>query len=303
MTAILQAAFRYFTPTPEQAPPLVQKTSLWFRLPLELREQVYSDLFSEHASSSLYISPTENSIFAEHVTEGTHHTALLRTCKAIHAEALPILHATHNIHLLVSDPMVLSRKSAPPSSIPKVYHPQTRVCSRTDMLELLQHHLTHVTITVRLTTVSPHTLLVQKLAWLLEMLGRREKRLSHLKLHVLDNLTVFSGCCSVRGYKVGSRWDVYPEATVVATPGTYGCCAAHKRGCAILVECAEEWEVVVSVNEGRAAMGDSAQSHWDRLSGDLASVEEVLGEQKRWWRLNASADVWDNISENPDRFW
>ncbi|GAB7331467.1 hypothetical protein MBLNU13_g02875t1 [Cladosporium sp. NU13] len=189
MTSILQAAFRYFTPIPEQTPPLVQKTSLWFRLPLELREQIYTDFFADHASSPLYISPTENSIFTDPIAEGTHHTALLRTCKAIHAEALAILHATHNVHLLISDPAALSWKPAPPSAAPTVYHPQTTVCSRSHMLDLLQHHLTHVTVTVRLTTVSSSTLIVQKLAWLLEMLGRREERLAHLKLHVLDNLT------------------------------------------------------------------------------------------------------------------
>jgi hypothetical protein len=303
MTAILQAAFRYITPIPEQAPPLVQKTSLWFRLPYELREQIYLDFFAEHVSSTLYISPTENCIFADPITEGTHHTALLRTCKAIHAEALPILHATHNVHLLVSDPRGLSWNVAPPSPTPTVYHPQTRVCSRSDMLDLLQHRLTRVTVTVRLTSVSPSTRLVQKLAWLLEMLGRREKRLAHLKLHVLDNMTVFSGCCPVSEYRVGSRWDVYVDTAAVATLRGYGCCGVMRCGCEMLEECAEAWEVVVSMNEGRVAMGDDAQGHWDRLSGDLGSVERVLGERKRWWRLNASADMWDSISENPDGYW
>lgn len=224
MTAVLQAAFRYCTPVPEHAPLPTQERSLWFRLPLELREQIYVEYFANHASPSLYISPTENCVFADPITEGTHHTALLRTCKAIHAEALPILHSTHSIQLLISDPMVLSRKLAPPSAAPIVYHPQTRVCSRSHMLDLLQHRLTRVTITVRLTTVSPHTLLVQKLAWLLEMLGRREKRLENLKLQVHDNLTVFAGCCSVREYKVGSRWDIYPETVAVATLRGFGCC-------------------------------------------------------------------------------
>jgi hypothetical protein len=303
MTAILQAAFRYFTPIPEQTPPSNQETALWFRLPLELREQIYTDFFAEHASSPLYISPTENCIFADPITEGTHHAALLRTCKAIHAEALPILHAKHNIHLLISDPMVLSRKLTPPSAAPIVYHSQTRVCSRLHLLELLQHCLTRVTVAVRLTTVSPHTLIVQKLAWLLEMLGRREKRLEHFKLHVLDNLTVFAGCCSVRKYEIGSRWDVYPETVAVATLRGFGCCEVWNCGCEMLEECAEEREVLVSMNEGRVAMGDSAQGHWDRLSRDVASVERVLGERKRWWRFNASADVWDSISENTDRFW
>lgn len=305
MTFILQAAFRYFTPIPEQTPPLLQKTSLWFRLPLELREQIYTDYFADHAPSSpLYISPTENTVFADPIKEGTHHTALLLTCKAIHAEALPILHATHTTHLLISDPKALSWKPAPPSADePTVYHPQTRVCPRSHLLDLLQHRLTRVTVTVRLTTVSSSTLLVQKLAWLLEMLGRREEKLRHLKLHVLDNMTVFAGCCPVDGYRVGSRWDVYAEPVAVATLRGWGCCEVVRCGCEMLAECAEEWEVEVSMNEGRLARGDRAQGHWDRLSRDLGGVEQVLEERKRWWRLNTSADVWDSISENQDGFW
>jgi hypothetical protein len=28
----------------------------------------------------------------------------------------------------------------------------------------------------------------------------------------------------------------------------------------------------------------------------------VLEEQKRWWKVAGSPDVWDSISEDPDRF-
>jgi hypothetical protein len=303
MTAILQAAFRYFEPPLVPTPPLVQKTSLWFRLPLELREQIYSEFFADHALSFLYISPTEGSVFADPVAEGTHHTALLRTCKAIHAEALPIMHANHGIHLLVSDPLVLSREPAPPAAAPTIYHPETKVCSRKYMLWLLQHRLTDVTITVRLTTVSPRTLIVQKLAWLLEMLRRREHKLQHLKLHILNNLTVFSGCCNVTKYKEGSRWDVYPKVVVVTASQGGGVCKVDDCGCKLLEACAEDWEGVVSMSEGRLAMGHCAPHLWERLSGDLFNVEGVLGEQRRWWEVTGSTDVWDSISENPDRFW
>jgi hypothetical protein len=304
MTAILQAAFRYLAPVPEQTPPLLQKTSLWFRVPLELREQIYSDLFAEHALSPLYISPTEGTIFADPVAEGTHHTALLRTCKAIHAEALPILYATHNINLLVSDPLVLRNKPAPPSSTgPMSYRPQTPVCSRRYMLWLLQRRLTHVTIYFRMTSVSPHTLIVQKLAWLLEMLRRREKKLARLKLHVLDNLCAASGCCVPADYVVGWRWDVYPKVVVVAASRGGGCCKAENCGCKLLDARAEDWEAVVSMSEGRLSMKDRAPDHWERLSEDLCSVREVLEENQRWWKINGSVDVWDSIVEDPHRYY
>jgi hypothetical protein len=303
MSAILQATFRYFTPAPEQTPPLVQKTSPWFRLPLELREQIYSDFFAQHAPSSLYISPTEAAIFADLVAEDTHHTALLRTCKAIYTEALPILHATHNIHLLVSDPLVLGGKPSPPSRGPIAYHPQGRVCSRMYMLWLLQHRLTRVTITFGMTSVSPHTLIVQKLAWLLEMLRRRKRKLEYLKLHVVDNLTAFSGCCNVTTYAEGSRWDVHPKVVVVAASRGGGLCAVEDCGCKSLDARAEDWEAVVSMNEGRLAMGQRATGHWERLSRDLCSVKGVLEGQQGWWKLNEFADVWDSIVEDPNRFY
>lgn len=305
MTAIMQAALRYFAPPTERTPPLVQETSLWFRLPLELREQIYTDFFAEHVSPPLYISPTEISIFGDPIAEDTHHTALLRTCKAIYAEALPIIHATHNIHLLISDPLILAAMPAPPTAPPIVYHPPLPVCSRSRMLELLQQRLAHVTITVRLTSVSPHTLIVQKLAWLLEMLGRRGTRLASLNLHVLDNLSFFAGCCEATEYEQGSRWDVYPPSTVevVATSRNRGLCRVEKCGCQLLQRYAEEWEAVVSVNEGRVAMGQTARGHWARITRDVPQVEDVLRGQRRWWELHGPADVWDRISENPYRFY
>jgi len=169
------------------------------------------------------------------------------------------------------------------------------------MLALLQRHLTYVTITVRLTSVSPHTLIVQKLAWLLEMLRRRERKLEHLKLHVLDNLKAWSGCCEVSQYAVGSRWDVYPKVVVVAASRGGGCCSVGDCGCKLLEARAGDWEAVVSMNEGRLAMRDRAPDLWKRLSRDLNSVRRVLEENKRWWNINGSADVWASIVENQCR--
>lgn len=274
-----------------------------FRLPLELREQIYSDFFADHTVSSLYISPGEHSVLASPVAEGAHHTALLRTCKAIHAEALSILYAMHNINLLVSDPRVLSDRPCLLLTAPVVYLPQTPVCSRSHMLELLQHRLERVTITVRLTTVSPHTLIVQKLAWLIEMLRRRKSKLEFLTLHVLDNLPASFGCCNVTEYLEGSRWDVYSEATTVETSQGGDLCGIVSSGGNLLQGCAEEWQVLIAVNEGRTAMGQDAQGHWKRLTEDINGVRDVLEERKRWWKMRDPADIWDGISEDVSWFY
>lgn len=304
MLATIRTACRYLAPVVAPLPPSVQDTSLLFRLPLELREQIYSDFFADHTSSPLYISSGENPVLAGRVTEGTHHTALLCTCKAVHAEALPILYGTHNVNLLMSDPRILNIRPSPRSVAPIVYLPQTPVCSRSHMLQLLQHRIKHVTITVRLTTVSPHTLIVQKVAWLIEMLRRRESKLKHLTLHVLDNLPVSTGgCCDMTEYVVGWRWDVYPESTLVETSHGGDLCGVGSPGGRLLAGCAEGWVVLVSVNEGRLAMGQDAQGHWKRLEGDLCEVRRVLEENKRWWKVTDPADVWDSISEDGFRFY
>lgn len=299
MFAAAHAAYRYLVPAPAPPPPSSQESSLWFRLPIELREEIYTYFFSDHVSAPLYISPGSESVLAEPVADNANHTALLRTCRAVHAEALSILHATHNINLLVSDPRVLSRQPSPCPTIPITYLPETLVCPRLFMLQLLTHRLKRVTITVRLTSVSPHTLIVKKLAWLLEMLRRRERRLEHLKLHVLNNLPAYSGCCSVREYSEGSRWDVYPETVLVEASERVGTTGPESFGNKLLGGFAEAWEVKVFNNEARVADRQTAEGLWERLADDLQNVQRVLEEDRSWWSGMGSGDVWDSISERP----
>lgn len=126
--------------------------------------------------------------------------------------------------------------------------------------------------------------------------------MEYLKLHILINLTAFSGCCSVTKYLIGSRWDVYPKVVVVTASRRGGVCKLDDCSCKMLEARAEEWKGVVSMNEGRLAMGHRASDYWERLSRELLTVEGVLEEQKRWWKVAGSPDVWDSISEDPDRF-
>jgi hypothetical protein len=297
MFALLWTAYRYFVPLPAPAPSSTQDTSLWFRLPLELREEIYILLFSDHAFEPLYISPGNKSVLAGPVLQGRYHAALLRTCKAVHAEAIPILHATHNIHLLLSDPLHLSRLPSPCSATPTTYLPKTLVCSRDHMLELIAHRFKYLTITVRLTSVSSGTLIVQKLAWILEMLRRREGNLEHLTLHILDNLSFFSGCCPATDYNEGSRWDVYSERALVETSNSGVIGGGESSAKELLDLCADDWEVTVSMNEGRIAMGQTARGHWGRLSGDFQGVESTLKKEMPWWSGVQAVDVWESIQE------
>jgi hypothetical protein len=297
MSALLRKAYHYFVHIPTPTPPSTQDSSLWFRLPLELREEIYTHLFSDHVSEPLHISPVNKSVLAGPVAEGKHHGALLRTCKAVYAEAIPILHAIHNTHLLISDPLALGRRPSPSSGAPIVYFPKTLVCPRDYMLELVTHRLKHVTITMRLTSVSSHSLIVQNLAWILEILRRRESALEHLTLHMLDNMSLFEGCCEATHYTEDSKWDIYPERVLVETSrsGVIARGESHVKG--LLDMCADEWEVTVSVNEGCIAMRQNAEGHWKRLSKDLQGVEEVLEGERSLWSSVKAADVWYSIQE------
>lgn len=284
MFAARQLVSSYLTTTPEPTPaqPAMQDESLLFRLPLEIREQIYSYHFADQAYSSLYISPDSKSILSNPVAEGTNHTALLRACKAIYAEALPILHTIHDVHLLVSHPARLERQPQPRNRNKVVYLPETHVCSQQSMLQSLQHRITRVSITVQLDSFSPYSPIVQKLAWLLEVLNRRQKKLESLTIHVYDNLIAFSGCCPVTDYFEGSRWDVHPKTVLVRTSGQSKLGRDARLGDGLLEECAEEWQVAFSMNEGRIKMGQTAQGHWTRLVEDLQDVERVLKGNGSW---------------------
>jgi hypothetical protein len=90
---------------------------------------------------------------------------------------------------------------------------------------------------------------------------------------------------------------------VVAASRGGGLCAVEDCGCKSLDARAENWEAVISMNEGRLAMGQRATGHWERLSRDLCSVKGVLEGKQGWWKLNQFADVWDSIVEDPNRFY
>lgn len=71
-----------------------QQTSLFFRLPAELRNQIYTDLLSAGTPSNLTHLTLSPRIPAPTPT----YPAILRTCKRIHAEAEPLLYTLPIFH-------------------------------------------------------------------------------------------------------------------------------------------------------------------------------------------------------------
>lgn len=299
MFATAQKAHDHVVPLPASEPPSTQESSLWFRLPLELREEIYDYFFSNNAmygSAPLYISPENDSVFASPVAKGSHRAALLRTCKAIQTEAWPFLHAPQHINLEILDSQALS---GPPISrlVERMGHPpQTPVCSRDHMLQLITNRLKHVSITVRLTYDSPYTLIVQHLAWIIEMLRRRERKLHDLILRVLNNVGIYVGCWGPTGYMKGSIWDIYPEMMLVETSESCTFGEQERSGSKLLDAYAEEWRLELSMTTGRMGTGDDADGLWKELLSDLKSVERVLEEPRFLWAGMGSNDVWDSIS-------
>lgn len=189
--------------------------------------------------------------------------------------------------------------SGPPVSrlVERMGHPpQTPVCSRDHMLQLITNRLKHVTITVRLTYDSPYALIVQHFAWIIEMLRRREEKLDHLTLRVLNNVGIYVGFWEPTGHMKGSVWDIYPEMTLVETSESCTLGEQERSGSKLLDAYAEEWGLELSMATGRMGTGDDADGLWNELSRDLKSVECALEEPRLLWTGLCSRDVWDSIS-------
>ncbi|OAG02443.1 uncharacterized protein CC84DRAFT_1062960, partial [Paraphaeosphaeria sporulosa] len=117
-----------------------QEASLFFRLPAELRNQIYADLLCPDAVNLHSITNRENNLNVRHYnqtsTATSLHPAILSTCRKIHDEATALLYAPHIFHahpsLLASLPHLTS--SAKPVLYPSVTNLISRwqICLRLD---------------------------------------------------------------------------------------------------------------------------------------------------------------------------
>ncbi|KAF2439796.1 hypothetical protein P171DRAFT_323980, partial [Karstenula rhodostoma CBS 690.94] len=117
-----------------------QEASLFFRLPAELRNQIYTELLCPDAVNLHSITKRANDLNVRHYNETSTatslHPAILSTCRKIHDEATQLLYAPHIFHahpsLLASLPHLTS--SAKPVLYPSVINLISRwqVCLRLD---------------------------------------------------------------------------------------------------------------------------------------------------------------------------
>lgn len=160
--------------TPSPAPHLAVNDSPLFRLPPELRVQIYEHLFADSTLCPLYIEG-EN-IRSSHRTPSGHHTALLRTCRAIAREASDTLYSHHPLHLLLLRP-----------SLTEDHRPYPIVCTLADLTQHLQR-IHHLGITVEygrsLFQQSTATLLLR---WVWYVLHARTSPLESLTLRMTDD--------------------------------------------------------------------------------------------------------------------
>jgi hypothetical protein len=114
---------------------------LFFRLPAELRNQIYTELLCPDAVNLDSITKRPNDLSVRHYnqtsTATSLHPAILSTCRRVHGEATALLYAPHIFHahcsLLTSLPHLTS--SAKPVLYPSVISLISRwqICLRLDI--------------------------------------------------------------------------------------------------------------------------------------------------------------------------
>ena len=117
-----------------------QEDSLFFRLPAELRNQIYVDLLCPDAGNLKGLTKKANDLSVRHYnqtsTSTSLHPAILSTCRRVHDEATSLLYAPHIFHahpsLLTSLPHLTS--AAKPVLYPSVINLISRwqICLRLD---------------------------------------------------------------------------------------------------------------------------------------------------------------------------
>lgn len=118
-----------------------QEDSLFFRLPAELRNQIYVDLLCPDATNLKSLTEKANDLNVRHynqtVTLTSLHPEILSTCRRIRDEATSLLYAPHTFHahpsLLTSLPHLTS--VAKPVLYPSVINLISRwqICLRLDI--------------------------------------------------------------------------------------------------------------------------------------------------------------------------
>jgi len=169
------------TPAPPD-PALAVQCSPLFNPPAELRDIIYEYLFADASLAPLCIEGREIRAAPRRSTRES--LCVLRTCRAIYTEVMPILYEKHDLHLLLRIPNLFGKAA---DSYPLV-------CKVPD----LKRHLGQIerlSVSVEFTTGSYFTILL--LRWLCLVLGQREKPLKSLTVLVTNKSseeTYLRGC-------------------------------------------------------------------------------------------------------------
>ncbi|KAK3637318.1 hypothetical protein LTR56_013667 [Elasticomyces elasticus] len=254
------------TKGPSTPPPPEQATdnSPLYRLPIELRTQIYEYVLADSTLSPLFIEGRNvRSAFKTggHTKAHGTHTALLRTCRKINIEAQPLLPKVHELHLLLRRPDIGRPIYADGN------HPI--VCSVAELQDLLVGPLRNLSITCEYgySVFQQHTS-VLLLRWICLLLRRREKPLESLVLRCTDDERQWCGprCEAVMAEIAHMRFHEFSApAEIVFGPFT-----EDRAGCA----CAVAWTVS---HEGKAVETLEAEDIFDIALHDLKRVPDHVG--------------------------
>ncbi|KAK5680601.1 hypothetical protein LTS10_007534 [Elasticomyces elasticus] len=251
---------------PSTPPPLEQaiENSLLYRLPIELRTQIYEYVLADSTLSPVFIEGRNvRSAFKSTGHSKAHgtHTALLRTCRKINIEAQPLLAKVHELHLLLRRPDIGRPIYADGN------HPI--VCSVAELQNLLVGPLRNLSITCEYgySVFQQHTS-VLLLRWVCLLLRQREKPLESLVLRCTDDERQWCGprCEAVMAEIAHMRFHEFNAPAEIV----FGPFADDRAGCA----CAIAWTVS---HEGRAVEMLDAEDIFDIALHDLKRVPDHVG--------------------------
>ncbi|KAK5128571.1 hypothetical protein LTR85_003242 [Meristemomyces frigidus] len=205
-----------FNPNPPPSPPHhAGKSSPLFYLPPELRIQIFEYVLAESSRCPLYIEG-HNVRSLQHAPLG-HHTALLRTCRAINLEAADTLYEEHELHLLLLRPSLIEDHRRYPV-----------VCTLAELKAHLQS-INRLSITVEYgSSFFQQVTSTLLLRWVWHTLHVRHCRpLKSLTLRMTDDaLNQAPPNCTAEMAKIAQRFcmlDQPPETVFAAWESRYWC--------------------------------------------------------------------------------
>lgn len=191
-------ALRRLTPPPP--PNNAVEASPLFRLPTELRIQIYEYVLADSSLCPLYIEGHNVRALQRSPSSGT-HTALMRTCRAVHLEATDLLYENHTLHLLLLRPSLVEDHRHYPV-----------VCDLSDLKRHLER-LQNVSMTVEYgSSVFQQYTAALVLRWVWYVLRSRPSPPAHVTIRMTDDeRNRCAPCCTAEMEEVGRRFKRFDQ--------------------------------------------------------------------------------------------